>query len=149
MLAAAVLLWPAIAAADGRGVLVLNHSAETIRQIHIAPAGSASPGENRLRSQLPPGAQARIGFSSGCTVDVRLGFDGGRTEEFLGRDACGDTPVVAGQGAAGATASVPVEHAAATAPAHGKAPIAPMLAAKVVVPPWHGHSITKKFGGLD
>jgi hypothetical protein len=75
----ALLLVPFAAFAEGRGVTVVNGTGETLRKIQIAPAGSGSPGENRLRSYLPPHAQAVIGYSTGCRVDVRLGFEGGRT----------------------------------------------------------------------
>ena len=134
-----------LAAAEGRGVMVVNGSQETIRTISISPAGSGSTGENRLRSQLPPGTQAHIAYSTGCRADVRLGFASGRTEEFLDQDTCSDLRVVAGQGAAGPAA----QHAADKASGRKGKPAVPPVAAKVVVPPWTGHSILKKFGGLD
>ena len=101
------ILLPGAAWADSRAVTVVNRSGETIRRIMISPAGAASPGENRLRSQVPPNAEARIAYSTGCKVDVRLGYDSGRTEEFLGEDACADLRVTAGQGAASSVASAP------------------------------------------
>jgi hypothetical protein len=144
-----LLVWPALALAEGRGVTVINGTSEAIRRIQISAAGSGAPGENRLRSTLPPGAQGRIGYNTGCRVDVRLGFESGRMEEFLDQDACADLRITAGKGAA--TAST---EPAATRPADskkgkpGQKPGA-YVPATVVVPPWTGHSITKKFGGLD
>ncbi len=143
------LLLPGAALAEGRGVTVVNRSGEVVRRILISPAGAASPGENRLRSQLPPNAEARIGYSTGCKVDVRIGYESGRAEEFLDQDACTDLRVTAGQGAA-AAATAPSRPVADT-PSRGKAeaskPPAPI--AHVVVPPWTGRSITKRFGGMD
>lgn len=142
------LFLPGSARAEGRGVTILNRTGETVRQIFISPPGSASRGENRLRSQLPSGAQAHIGYSTGCRADIRLGFDGGRTEEFLDQDTCGDLQVTAGQGTATAAGSPPAH---ASDPKHGKTAQKPekYVPATVVVPPWTGRSITKKFGGLD
>ena len=165
-----VLLLPVAALAEGHGVTVVNRSSDTIRRIQISPAGAASAGENRLRSQLPPNAEAHIGFSSGCRADVRIGYDGGRTEQFLDQDACGAARVTAGQGAPGPATSGPATpgqstsststsgqtgSATASAGAAGSrqghkgrqsAAVKPEL---VVVPPWTGRSITKRFGGMD
>ena len=142
------------ARAQSRGVTVLNAGGEAIRSIQIGPTGG---GENRLRSTLPPGAQARIGYGSGaCTATVRLGYESGRTEDHP-VDACADARVVAGQGQAGpsgaATIATPPALTSSPTPAKasGKADTIPTVA-KVPpppVPPWTGKSITKKFGGLD
>ena len=146
----ASLLQPGAALAEGRGVTVVNGGSDTVREIRIAPAGAASPGENRLRSQLPPRAQARIGYSSGCRVDVRLGFDGGRTEQFLDQDACADLRITAGAGAPGgpmpSAGHAAASHAAAKKPGKDSKAFTP---AAVEVPPWTGRSITKKFGGMN
>lgn len=139
------LALPGIAWAEAHAITVVNHAAGTIRSIQIAPAGAASFGANRLRSQLPPNAAARIGYSTGCPADLRLGFDDGRIEDHLDLDACSDPQVLTGSSApvaAGATpgrASVSKHQVAAPA----------MRTAPVEVPPWSGHSITKRFGGLD
>lgn len=145
------VLLPAVAAAEGRGVTVVNGGGETIRRIQISPAGSGAHGENRLRSTLPPGAQARIGYSTGCRVDVRLGFESGRAEEFLDQDACAELRVTAGSGAAGAVAAaVPAPARTGAGPKKGKQSKAePFVPVKIEVPPWTGRSITRKFGGLD
>ncbi len=141
------LLLPGAALAQSRGVTVANRSGEPVRRILISPAGSASPGENRLRSQLPPHAEARIGYSTGCKIDVRVGYESGRTEEFLNQDACSDLRITAGQGAA---AAAPASRPVADARSRGKAEAAkPPQPIAVVVPPWTGRSITKRFGGLD
>jgi hypothetical protein len=143
------LALPGIALAEGKGVTVVNGGGETMRQIFISPAGSASHGENRLRSNLPPGVQARIGYSTGCRADIRLAFDGGRTEEFLDQDTCSDLRVTAGQGAVTTAAASPSHGGADTK--RGKAAQKPnaYVPVTVVVPPWTGRSITKKFGGLE
>ena len=141
--------WPGAAWADSHAVTVVNRTSETIRRVQIAPAGAASFGENRLRSSLPANAEARITYSTGCPVDVRLGFEGGRTEEHLALDACTDPRVVTGEGGSRPAAAPPggsrPRGAAASrtaTPAHAPA-IAP-----VVVPPWTGRSITRRFGGM-
>ncbi len=152
---AAALAGAAPAYAQSRGVTVLNAGGETIRSIQIGPTGG---GENRLRSTLPPGAQARIGYGSGaCTATVRLGYESGRTEDHA-VDACTDARVVAGQGQAGpsgaasAAASPPAPALTPTRAKSGsKADTIPTVAKEPPppVPPWTGKSITKKFGGLD
>ncbi len=163
---------PGLALAEGHAVTVVNRTGETIRQIHISPAGASSAGENRLRSQLPPNAEARITYSTGCKVDVRIGYESGRTEAFTDQDACAELRVAAGQGTStgagtgtgtstGAGTSTGTSTGAVAAVAGGAAPgrtrdvrtvggkpAAPPMA-PVVVPPWTGRSITKRFGGLD
>jgi hypothetical protein len=141
------LALPGLALAEGRGVTIVNRTGETLRQVYISPPGSAAHGDNRLRSQLPSGAQAHIGYSTGCRADVRLGFDGGRSEEFLDQDTCGNLQLTAGQGTATAAGSPPAH----PDPKHGKTAQKPekYVPVTVVVPPWTGRSITKKFGGLD
>lgn len=149
-LAAVALMVPAAAWADGGGIVVVNRTASTIRSIQMTPAGSSAAGVNRLRSRLPPGAQGRIAFSGGCRADVRLGFDDGRTEEFRNQDACAEARIVTGDGPAEAAApgsapARPTELRRQRPGASGKT----VLPAKAEVPPWTGHSITKRFGGLD
>lgn len=139
------LLLPGLALAEGRGIVVVNGTGETIREIHISPAGSASPGPNRLVSTLPPQAQARIGFSTGCRADIRLAFASGRTEAFLDQDACTDLRVTAGGGVATAASAHPVRETRGSKAAAGTKVSKP----QVEVPPWTGRSITKKFGGLN
>src|SRR3954451_19869336 len=109
------LVLPGLAVAEGRGVTIVNGSSETLREIFIAPAGSGGSGgagENRLRSSLPSGAQARIGYSTGCRADIRVVFDSGKAEDFADQDACSELRLTAGQGAASAAATA----AAAQAP---------------------------------
>ena len=146
----AALACAARAEAQSRGVTVLNAGGETIRSIQIGPSGG---GENRLRSTLPPGAQARIGYGSGaCTATVRLGFESGRTEDHA-VDACADAKVLAGQGSPGPSgAAIPASTAVPPVRGRaGKTETIPTVAKEPppVVPPWTGKSITKKFGGLD
>jgi len=144
-----ILAVPALALAEGRGVTIVNGSGETIKRVQISAAGAAAHGDNRLRSTLPAGAQARIGYSTGCRVDVRLGYDSGRNEEFLDQDACSDLRLTAGGGAATAS-SDPTAARTGADPKKGKpAKANAYVPVKIVVPPWTGHSITKKFGGLD
>lgn len=140
-----VALLPGAAWAEAHAITVVNHAGATIRSIQVGPAGTGSLGANRLRSQLPPNAEARIGYSAGCPADVRLGFDDGRTEDHLGLDACSDPHVLTGNAAAAASA-VPSR---AAAPKHQAAAVPAARAVPVTVPPWSGHSITKRFGGLD
>ena len=136
-------LLPGAAWAEAHAVTVVNHAGATLRTIEIGPAGANAFGANRLRSQLPPGAEARIGYSTGCPADLRLGFDDGRVEDHLGLDACSDPRIVTGSTTAAAAPSRPPapKHTAAAAPVARATP--------VVVPPWSGHSITRRFGGLD
>jgi hypothetical protein len=140
-----IALLPGAAWAEAHAITVVNHAAGTIRSIQIAPAGAASFGANRLRSQLPPNAEARIGYGTGCPADLRLGFDDGRIEDHLGLDACSNPHVLTGSNAAVAAnlapsrAATPKRQTAASA----------TQAAPVAVPPWSGRSITKRFGGLD
>lgn len=141
-----LLVVPSLALAEGRGVTVLNGAGDTIREIHISPAGSSVHGPNRLRSTLPPKARAHIGYSTGCRADIRLGFDG-RTEEFLDQDTCSDLLVTAGQGATAASASRSAKSAGQGAKQGQTAAV--FKPAPVEVPPWTGRSITKKFGGLN
>ncbi len=131
--------------ADTHGVTVVNSGTETIRRIEI---GS---GDNRLRSQVPPGAQARITYSTGCKADIRIGYDGGRTEAFAGVDICADPRIVTGQGVVSVDTS---SHA--TSPGSGKVAATkaaalgtPVKAPPPIVPPWTGKSITKRFGGME
>ncbi len=139
-----IALLPGAAWAEAHAITVVNHAGVTIRSIQIGPAGAGSLGANRLRSQLPPNAEARIGYSSGCPADLRLGFDDGRTEDHLGLDACSDPHVLTGSSAAVAASPAPSR---AAAPKHQAVPVA--RAEPVTVPPWSGRSITKRFGGLD
>ena len=104
MLPLGVASLPASAWAEAHAITVVNHTAGTLRSIQVAPAGAASFGANRLRSQLPPNTEARIGYSTGCPADLRLGFDDGRIEDHLGLDACSDPRVLTG--GAGPVASV-------------------------------------------
>jgi hypothetical protein len=145
-----LLALPTLAVADGRGVTVVNGSGEAIKRIEISAAGSSNHGENRLRSTLPPGAQGHIGYSTGCRVDVRLGFESGRTEEFLDQDACTDLRVTGGKGVTTVAAAATAPAAPTAQPKKGKpGKTPPFVPVKVEVPPWTGHSITKKFGGLQ
>lgn len=141
--------------ADTHTLTVVNSGIDTIRRIDMSVPGGA--GDNRLRSQLPPGATARITYSTGCRADVRLGYDGGRTEAFPDVDVCSDPRIVTGAGVlggagAGATpttdGSNPKPRPAATKHATPVANATP-LAPPPVVPPWTGKSITKRFGGMD
>jgi hypothetical protein len=140
-----IALLPGAAWAEAHAVTVVNHAGATIRSIQIGPAGAGSLGANRLRSQLPPNAEARIGYSTGCPADLRLGFDDGPTEDHLGLDACSDPHVLTGNAAAAASAAP----SRAMAPKHQAAAVPVARTAPVTVPPWSGHSITKRFGGLD
>lgn len=151
----ALLLAPDVARAQSHAVTVRNGAADTIRAIQIGPAGRL--GENRMRSQLPAGAEARITYSTGCDADVRLTFASGQTEDHAGLDVCTDPRIIAGQaGAAGPVAQAPVAgggprggvQTAATAPGRGK-PAAAAPIDKTPVPPWTGRSITRRFGGMD
>lgn len=140
-----IALLPGAAWAEAHTVTVANHAGGIIRSIQIAPAGAASFGANRLRSQLPPNTEARIGYSTGCPADLRLGFDDGRIEDHLGLDACSDPHVLTGSSAAVVASAAPGRAAAdrhqVAVPAARPTP--------VTVPPWSGRSITKRFGGLD
>ncbi len=146
-----LLLAAGPALADSHSVTVVNSGIETIRRIEIGAGG-----DNRLRGQVPPGAQARITYSTGCQADVRIGYDSGRSESFTGVDVCSDPRIATGQGVLGGSAVLSSGGSASTgraAPA-GKpgATTASTLPAKApppVVPPWTGKSITKRFGGMD
>ena len=151
-LAALLLILPGLANAGS--VTVRNGTSETIRGIHMAPAGSGSVGDNRMRSQLPPGAEARITYSTGCRADVRLAFASGRTEDHPGVDVCADSRITAGQeGTAGPAmaAASPAAPSTRATPASATTPISASLrrAPPPVVPPWTGRSITRRFGGMD
>lgn len=138
-------LMPGAAWAEAHAITVVNHAGATIRSIQVGPAGGGSFGANRLRSQLPPNAEARIGYSTGCPADLRLGFDDGRVEDHLGLDVCSDPRVLTGSSTP--TPGVAPRRAAAPKPQAVAVPVA--RAAPVTVPPWSGRSITKRFGGLD
>ena len=140
-----IALLPGAAWAEAHAITVVNHAGAAIRSIQIGPAGAGSFGANRLRSQLPPNAEARIGYSMGCPADMRLGFDDGRTEDYFGLDACSDPHVLTGSAAA-AVGAAPSQ---AAAPKRQAVAVPVARAAPVTVPPWSGHSITKRFGGLD
>lgn len=140
-----IVLLPGAAWAEAHGITVINHSGDTIRSVQIAPAGDTLFGVNRLRSQLPPSAEARIGYSAGCPVDLRLGFNGGRVEDHRDLDACANPHVVTGSITPVAASAAPVHTAAAKHKDTGTL----ARAAPVTVPPWAGHSLTKRFGGLD
>ncbi len=137
-------------------VTVVNNGGETIRRIEITPTGAS--GENRLRSVLPNGATAQIGYGGGCQAIVRLGYESGRTEEFGVVDPCNGARVVSGSGVAAApiptnapTTSGTTTVSARAAPAKPVSPVAvaPVKAPPPEVPAWTGRSITKRFGGLD
>lgn len=140
-----VALPPGTAWAETHGITVMNHTGETVRSIQITPSGDTEFGVNRLRSQLPPGAEARIGYSAGCPVDLRLSFNGGRVEDHIGLDACANPHVVTGSTAVAATPA-PARPVAATK--HKTSAFAARTT-PVTVPPWTGHSITKRFGGME
>ena len=140
-----ITLLHSVARAETHGITVMNRSGDTIRSVQIAPAGATSYGVNRLRSQLPPGAEARIGYSAGCPVDLRLGFDGGRVEDRRDLDACANPHVLTGNSAPAVASTAP----ARTPTAKHKGGTTLAGAAPVTVPPWTGRSITKRFGGLD
>ncbi len=154
MIHAALLLFLAPALAHAGSVTVRNGSGETISGIHMAPSGSGAVGENRMRSQLPPGAEARITYSTGCQADVRIAYASGRTEVFAGLDVCVDARVVAGSGGVAGPAMAPGASSPAPAPARpggGSAPAVaqPAKAPQPAVPPWTGRSLTRRFGGME
>ena len=136
-----MLLAPAAAAAGS--VTVRNGTSEVLAGIHMAPAGAASPGANRMNAHLPPGAEARIAYSTGCRADVRLAFISGRTEDHRDIDVCTDSRITAGQSGVSGPAI-----AAGRAP-RNKATTPVVAKALPAVPPWTGRSITRRFGGMD
>ncbi len=145
------------ALADSHAVTVQNGTTDTIRSIVISP--TAGTGESRLRSTLPPGAMARLTYSTGCQANVRIGYDNGRTEDHPGIDICSDPRIVAGtEGVAGpaVAATAPANQVSSKALASSKTQSAsktlaasPVVAPPPTVPPWTGKSITKRFGGMD
>ncbi len=146
---AASMFLPGQARADGHGVTVQNGTNETIRSIQISP--SPGSGENRLRSQLPPGASGRIGYSTGCQANVRIGFESGRTEDHPDVDTCSEPRVIAGTAGVAGPTGAPAAGAGSTRTPAVK-PVsasAVKLAPAPVVPPWTGRSITKRFGGME
>lgn len=168
LLPAVLLLAPLVAPlaatvaahAEGHAVTIRNGAADTVRGVQIGPAGRL--GENRMRSQLPPGAEARITYSTGCQADLRLTYASGQTEDHAGLDVCTDPRIVAGQaGVAGPATtpassppvSAPVSAIAARSPAapHPGSPAKPATVQidKTPLPPWTGRSITRRFGGMD
>ena len=152
---AVLLVLPGVAMAGS--VTVRNGAGEAVAGIHMAPAGSGSVGENRMRSTLPPGAEARITYSTGCRADVRIAYASGRTEDHPGVDTCGDQRITAGtDGVAGPVGTPVARSAGLTQPASsgrpgpgGPAKIGPVKAPPPEVPPWTGRSITRPFGGLQ
>ncbi len=140
-----IALLPGTARAAAHAPPVATPAGATTPRIQIGPAGAGFLGANRLRSQLLPNAEARIGYSMGCPADLRLGFDDGRTEDHLGLDACSDPHVLTGSTVATAGAAP----SRAAAPKRQATAVPVVRAAPVAVPPWSGHSITKRFGGLD
>lgn len=162
-LLALMLLAPLAAHAEGHAVTIRNGAAETLRAVQIGPSGRL--GENRMRSQLPPGAEARITYSTGCQADLRLTYASGQTEDHAGLDVCTDPRIVAGQAgtpgtavapaAAPATSTAPVSAIAARSPAvpapgtAAKPTPAAVQVSKTPLPPWTGRSITRRFGGMD
>lgn len=143
----ALLLAPGAAAAGS--VTVRNGGAETVSGIHMSAAGSGSVGENRMRSQLPPGAEARITYSTGCRADVRIAFSSGRTEDHAGLDVCTDPRITTGQNGVAGPAMTATPVLAGSPPKATSQPAPIPAKAAAVVPPWTGKSITKRFGGLD
>lgn len=139
--------------ADSHGVTIQNASSETIRLVQISP--TAGSGENRLRSQLPPGASGRITYSTGCQANVRIGYESGRTEDHGNIDVCSEPRVVAGTDGVAGPMVAPTAPGTPARP--GTATVNPLksVASKValapppVVPPWTGKSITKRFGGME
>lgn len=133
------------ARAESHAVTIVNSSAETIRRIEIGTT------DNRLRSTLPPGAQAPVTYSTGCQADVRLAYDSGRTEAFPAVDVCSNPRIVTGQGVVGVGPAPSSASATTLANAKpGATSIAtPLKAPPPVVPPWTGKSITKRFGGME
>ena len=92
----ALLMLVMTAPAWAGSVSVRNGTGETMTGVQMAPAGSGQAGDNRLRSTLPPGAEGRFTYSTGCRADVRLAFAGGRTEDHRDVDVCGEARIVAG-----------------------------------------------------
>ena len=143
-LAALLLLArPTAAWADSHTVAIVNGGSATIREIHIAPAGSGL-GANRLRSTLPPHATADITYSTGCRATVTLNLDDGRSESFADQDVCAGLRIVSGQGAG----SIGVAETGHTAKSKTAAVLPAFQPAHINVP-WTGRSITHKFGGLN
>ena len=141
-----LLLAAASARAEPHAVTIRNGAGETISGIYFGADHSS-----RLRSTLPPGAIARITYSTGCTATVRIAYASGRTELHPGVEVCADPAITAGQGG---DTGPPM--AAASRQATVKSGAKPTLAAATpakpalpAVPPWSGRSITKRFGGLD
>lgn len=154
-LLAALAALPGVAQAETHGLPIRNGSGESVTAVYMSAPGSAGAGSNRLRSNLPPGAEGTFTYSTGCRADVRLAYANGRSEDHRDVDICGGSRVIAGQdGVVGPavtpTAGAPVGTSRATG---GKpSPTGPgtvALAPPAVVPPWTGRSITKRFGGLD
>ena len=144
---------PGAAWADTHSVTIRNGGGETIRGIYF---GSAP--DSRLRRELPPGAEARITYSTSCRADIRISYASGRTEDHPGIDVCSDPRLVAGQdGTAGPMMAVPAQpstrpadpRASGPAASPAKAVTTPAKAPPPMVPPWTGKSITKRFGGMD
>lgn len=142
--------------AESHAIAIRNGASEMITGIHMAPPGSGKPGDNRLRSQLPNGAEARISYSTGCRADIRIDYASGRTEDHPDVDLCGEGKLTAGSGGvAGPTgAPSPPSGRTGTGTVHtaaAKPGATPTLAQAPppVVPPWTGRSITKRFGGMD
>ncbi len=150
---ALLLLLPLSARAETHAVTIRNGADETIRSVGMAPAGQGKVGPNRMQSQLPPGAAARITYSTGCRADIRLGYASGRTEDHLDVDVCSEPRITAGQdGVAGLDSPPSATRASiSTAPVSASRRSAPAIAKPSLpaVPPWTGKSITKRFGGLD
>lgn len=158
VLIAPVLAVPGVARADTHTLSIHNGSGEAVVGVYMSVPGSGSIGANRLRSQLPPGAEGPFTYSTGCRVDVRLAYAGGRSEDHADVDVCGGARVVAGQSGVagpampGAGAAPRVQNGGGPDAKGGKKAaglVTPVTAPPPIVPPWTGKSITKRFGGME
>ncbi len=126
--------------AETHYITVVNGGTETIRRVQIAPAGTDGGGSNRLQSQLPPAATARISYSTGCAVDVQVFFDSGSTQTQKNVDACADPTLSFTMAGAATDSTDPAQAPSADSPAQAGPAPPPALE------PWRGRSILKKLG---
>ncbi len=102
-LLAALLLFsavPAMAQQNDPSFRVVNNTQQVVNEVYASPATDRSWGHDRLGAEvIMPGRNFIVRLPPGdCVYDVRIVYQGGRSEERRGLNTCNITDLVLGQG---------------------------------------------------
>lgn len=94
------------------GFRLVNNAPLPVVEVNASPSSDQRWGGNRLPAALAPGAVVELRFPRGveCLHDVRAVYAGGRAEQRMGVDICGNPELVLGAGGGVAGAGNPSFH---------------------------------------